>query len=233
MMQKNVMNETRILDGADPAALVEAAAQLRNGGVAVVPTDTVYGLAAGIFHSKAIQRIFDIKQRDETAALPVLLATAADLPLLTEGVPYGAWRLFDRFWPGPLTLTLKARPSVNRLITGGRDTVAVRVPAARSCLELLQVLGEPIIGTSANRSGRPPALTAAAAYEEIGPLVDVVLADDAAVRAGVPSTVVELTERGAVVLREGALSVDQIRQALGAAVHVAKSVDGRSGGRLR
>jgi L-threonylcarbamoyladenylate synthase len=204
-----------VLDARDPQATLVAVDLLRGGGVVAVPTDTVYGLAATIFNPDAVRRVFEVKRRPPEARVPVLLATAADLPLVTTSVPRDAWHLIDRFWPGAVTLVLPARPSVPDVVTGGGSTVAVRVPAARSCLRLLELLGEPVVGTSANVSGSPPATTAAAVGDAVGTEVDAILADDAAVWAGAPSTVVELGKGGPIIHRVGAVSEQEIRQALG------------------
>jgi L-threonylcarbamoyladenylate synthase len=204
-----------LLPAADPANIVAVSRLLRDGGVAVIPTDTVYGLAASVYREPAVDRIYAIKQRPRERQVPILLATAADLPLLVEEIPRGAWTLITHFWPGPLTLILPARPTVPRWIRGDSSTVGVRVPAGRSCLQLLQSVGEPLVGTSANVGGGPPALTAQEAMESLGSEIDAVLVDDAGLTAGSPSTVVEVSESGAVVHREGEVSASRIRQALG------------------
>ncbi len=146
---------------------------------------------------------------------PILLGTAADLPILVREVPRPAWALINRFWPGPLTLVLPARDTVSRSITRDFRSVAVRVPAGRTTLLLLEALGEPIIGTSANRHGEPPAITGAEAAEALGGEINAVLVDDDVVVAGTASTELEIGEDAAQIHREGALSADTIRRALG------------------
>jgi L-threonylcarbamoyladenylate synthase len=191
----------------------------------VVPTDTVYGLAATVYRPEAVRRIYAIKRREPERRVPVLIASAVDLELLVKEVPRIAWALIDRFWPGPLTLVLPASQQAPDVITQGRGTVAVRVPAARSLLGVLQILGEPIVGTSANVSGQPPALTASEAVAQLGEGPDLVLQDDDAVRAGVSSTVVDLNGGTPVIHRLGALDEDQIRQAVGGRVVVRSLTD--------
>lgn len=204
-----------VLPAGAAESIVRTASLLREGGVAVVPTDTVYGLAASVFRPSAIERVFAIKQRAPDAAVPVLLAGAADLPVLTDDVPREAWRLIRHFWPGALTLVFPARRSLSPLLTGGGSTVAVRVPAGRGILQLLETLGEPIVGTSANVHGEPPALSAADAAARLGSLVDVVLEDDGAVTAGQASTVVEIRDDEYIVHRAGAIDLDAIRRVAG------------------
>jgi L-threonylcarbamoyladenylate synthase len=206
---------------ADPEGILGVARILRSGGIAILPTDTVYGLSASIFHPEAVDRVFEAKRRPPDRRVPILLGTAADLPIIVSNVPHAAWTLIERFWPGPLTLVLPARSSVPGTITRGGRTVAVRVPAARSCLELLQVLGEPLVGTSANVSGSPAAVTAAEALAQLGGSVDAILQDDDAIDAGISSTVVQVTTGPVVIHRVGAVTPDAIRRVLGLSVEVA------------
>jgi L-threonylcarbamoyladenylate synthase len=203
-----------LLDGTEASALVEAGRLLRQGAIVVLPTDTGYGIGASLFHPASVDRVFAIKQRDASLRLPVFLATAADLPLVTREVPPTAWKLIGQFWPGPLSLVLPAAASVPRQITVGRGTVAVRVPAGRACLQVLEFLGEPVTGTSANISGQPPAMSAADVVAQLGSAVDAVVVDDAAVTRPRASTVVELKDGTMTIHREGALSSDALRSAL-------------------
>jgi L-threonylcarbamoyladenylate synthase len=204
-----------ILPATEPANIAAVARLLCQGGVGVVPTDTVYGLAASIMRPEAILRVFAIKEREPAARVPILLASGADLPLLVHSVPRQAWALIDAFWPGPLTLVLPARPSVPKSITAGLSTVGVRVPSSISCLQLLSLAGEPLVGTSANIAGRAPALGAAEAASQLGERVDFILEDDAGITAGMASTVVEVAETSWAVHREGAISIDAIAAILG------------------
>lgn len=214
------MTETLRLRARDPGAIATAAAILREGGLVAIPTDTLYGLAASILQPEAIERIFVAKQRQPEARVPVLIATAADLPLLTAAVPRDAWKLIDRFWPGGLTLVFAARPSLPITLTRGGQTVAVRVPAGRTALRLLETLGEPVVGTSANISGMPPAAAADDVVEQLAGRIDAVLEDDASVAGGPPSTIVDMTGDVPVILRAGAVSADAVREAVGRRVNV-------------
>jgi L-threonylcarbamoyladenylate synthase len=203
----------RILDGSDPGAIVEAGRLLRGGSVVVLPTDTGYGIAAGVFHPESVERVFAIKRREATVSLPVFIATAADLPLVARDVPAAGWKLIGKFWPGPLSLVLPVAKSVPRSVTGGRGTVAVRVPNSRVCLQVLEFLGEAVTGTSANISGRPGALSAADALEQLGTAVDAILVDDSAIVEPRASTVVEFKDGAMIIHREGPLSSDALRGA--------------------
>lgn len=223
--------ETALLPAAWPESIAAAAQALREGGLVVMPTDTLYGLAGSVYRPDAVERIFEVKRRAPDAGLPVLLATAADLPLVVDHVPRAAWALIAAFWPGALTVVMPARASLPQVVTGGANTVAVRVPAAQSALRLLETLGEPVIGTSANISGSTPATTAAQAMEQLGGAVDAILEDDAAIAVGRPSTVVEVTDSGPIIHRVGAISSDQIRRATGSRVQVHEQLTGGPGQR--
>lgn len=218
-----------VLDGTRPADILVAARILREAGVVVIPTDTVYGLAASVLRPASVERVFEIKRRPPMMRVPVLLATAADLPILVSNIPRISWKLIEAFWPGALTLVMPARPSVPPAITRGGDSVAVRVPGARTALSLLESLGEPIVGTSANVSGQPSIVRGAEALDAL-PGVDAVLVNDRDL-VGTASTVVDLTAATPVITRAGAISPDAIRASVGMRVHVMeqlqKSVDRR------
>ncbi|MGI8826087.1 MAG: L-threonylcarbamoyladenylate synthase [Chloroflexota bacterium] len=213
------MNQPELLSGDNPRHVLRAARILRDGGVVIVPTDTLYGIAASVFQPDAVDRVYRIKDRARERRVPVLLSTATDIPMLAEPPPRVAWKLIGSFWPGALTLVLPAAASAPRGVTQNRGTIALRVPAGKTCLQLLQVLGEPIVGTSANRSGEPPAAEAERAAERL-PDVDAVLRDDRGVSGGDPSTVVEVGEGGITVVRQGAISTEAIRMVVGPATAV-------------
>ena len=134
----------------------EAVEVLRNGGVAAIPTDTVYGLAAHGLDAAAVGRVFEVKGRPAGMALPLLLADTRDLPLCCVDVPDSALSLAAAFWPGSLTLVLRRSDAVPDIVAAGGATVAVRVPDHPVPREIARRLGSPITGTSANRSGLPP-----------------------------------------------------------------------------
>lgn len=211
---------TLSLDASTPADIVVAARLLREGGVVVIPTDTLYGLAASIFRPDAVERIYEIKQRPSRVPLPVLLATAQDLSIVARSVPRVAWSLIHAFWPGSLTLVLPARAGLSPFITGGGSTVAVRVPAHRGCLQLLETLGEPIIGTSANLHGQPAARTASEARQWLDGGVDAVVIDESTPVLGLPSTVLEVSDELCTVHRPGAVDIEAIRRIVGRRVRV-------------
>ncbi len=184
---------------------------LRKGGVIAFPTDTVYGLGADAFQAGAVDRIYEIKGRPRDRQLPLLIADAEYLPLLADTVPTVAGFLAGRFWPGALTVVLPtARSLPAHLAT--RPGIAVRIPDHPVCLALICGLGKPVIGTSANLSGRGPALTAAEVREQLGCRIDFVI-DGGRCPGGSESTVIDLTRRAPVVLREGIIPAHEIERA--------------------
>ncbi|SRR5579884_107362 len=199
----------------------QAVNALRDGGVLAVPTDTVYGLICLYDCEPAIRRIFEMKGRPASNPLPVLMGSAAELPLVCREVPQQAWGLIGEFWPGPLTIVLPAHPSLSPMITAGTGTVGVRVPKNQRLLEILETAALPVASTSANLSGTPPAEQ----QEDLGvmaDLVDLVVPRDSS--AGVPSTVVDLTTSPVLIRRRGSVSVERVRQVMGTRVDIAAGV---------
>ncbi len=193
------VNTTQSASG-DVARAIEI---LKKGGVVALPTDTVYCLAASLHHPEAISRVFDIKGRATTKALPVLVADAIQMRQVAEMNPL-AELLARRFMPGGLTLILKKKSIVPDIVTGGRDSVAVRIPGHMLAMYIIKALGAPLTGTSANLSGRPSACTAEEVIAQIGDHVDMVL-DGGRCPGGIESTIVDLTTPMPAILREGAV----------------------------
>jgi L-threonylcarbamoyladenylate synthase len=183
---------------------------LKKGGVVAFPTDTVYGLGAAINISKAVERVYRIKERPHSMALPLLLADFAQLEKVAVSIPASARLLADKFWPGPLTLVLPKSDAVSDIVSGGGKTIAVRIPDHPIPTSLAEGIGTAIIGTSANLSGQPSALTAAQAREKLEDKVDFIIEGDCP--GGVESTVVDLSGETPVILREGAISREALRQ---------------------
>ena len=194
--------------------LEEAVRSLNSGGVVVFPTDTLYGLGADVFSLAALQRIFSIKGRRADLALPVLVAGLDQVEAVAQPMSAEAQRLAERFWPGPLTLVMRRSPDLPGLVTGGADTVAVRMPGHPVPLELARRLGRPITGTSANRSGQPDLLDLSALENQLGNLVDHII-QTGPVPAGTASTIVNVTVDTPQLLRGGAISLEEILEAAG------------------
>lgn len=189
-------------DGQASAAVVRCARRLADGGIAAIPTDTLYGLAAGIHRPDAVTRVLRIKQRNPGSGVPILVASADQAAEIAD-LPPDAQRLAQAFWPGAVTLVLPARAGVDARLLGPNGTIGVRVPASSIVRHLVRLVGAPLTGTSANLHDEPPPMTAQAAADAVGNLVDLVL--DGGPGAGAPSTVIDLTRNPPLILRAGAV----------------------------
>jgi len=187
---------------------------LRQGGLVAYPTDTVYGLGAGVNVPQAVERVYRVKERPSDMALPLLLAEVSQISEVAEPVPPIAWLLANKFLPGALTMVLLKSRSVPDIITAGGKTVAIRIPAHPVPVALVRGLGMPIVGTSANLSGKPSALTADEVYSQFGDKVDLII-DGGECQGGRESTVIDITGEVPVILREGAISEKELRQVCG------------------
>ena len=191
-----------------------AAARLRAGGVVVFPTETVYGLGADARNEVAVRRVFEIKGRPADHPLIVHLAEASQADAWASEIPETARRLMAHFWPGPLTLVLPARDDVPRGVTGGQDSVALRVPSHPMALTLLQMFGGGLAAPSANRFGAVSPTEARHVRSAFGLHVDQLL-DGGPCRFGLESTIVSLLGERPRVLRPGALTLSALREVLG------------------
>lgn len=202
--------------------LAAAAALLRTGGLVAFPTETVYGLGAHALDEQAVRRVFAAKGRPADNPLIVHVASVEEVEAVAVSVPPTARRLAERYWPGPLTLVLDARPEVPSVTRGGRGTIAVRVPAHPLALELLRAARVPVAAPSANRSGRPSPTTAAHVRADLGDAVDLVL-DGGPCVLGLESTVVDARGPVPIVLREGTLTAVELGAVAGTAAQLGAS----------
>jgi L-threonylcarbamoyladenylate synthase len=181
---------------------------LKKGGVVAFPTDTVYGLGASIATDSAVEKVYRIKERPRHMALPLLLADLAQLEQAAVSIPASARLLADKFWPGPLTLVLLKSNAVSDIVSRDK-TIAVRIPDHPIPTALARGIGTAIIGTSANLSGQPSALTTAEARSQLGANVDLIIDGDCP--GGMESTVIDLSGETPVILREGAIPRTELR----------------------
>ena len=204
-------------DCADPVArragLEAAALAARSGTLVVMPTDTVYGIGADAFNTAAVRSLLAAKGRGPDMPVPVLVGSWSTIDGLVLAVPPVARTLIEAFWPGGLSLVIEHAPSLSWDLGDSRGTVMVRMPLHPVALDLLRLVG-PMAVSSANRSGRPPARTAEAARDQLGDDVAVYL-DGGPTPLGVASTVVDLTAGVPRVLRQGAVTLDRIREVVG------------------
>nr|WP_258727234.1 L-threonylcarbamoyladenylate synthase [Cellulomonas sp. NS3] len=203
----------RIKDATDPAtwgpSLDAAVEALGRGDLVVLPTDTVYGIAADAFDPAAVQALLDAKGRGRQMPPPVLMPDLRTLDGLATAVPDAARALAEAFWPGGLTLIVRAQPSLAWDLGETHGTVALRVPDHPVALELLRRTG-PLAVSSANRTGKPAGTDVREAYRQLGARVPVFL-DGGEAPGGVSSTIVDATGDVLRVVREGALSLEELR----------------------
>ena len=191
--------------------LAPAAEAIKAGQLVAFPTETVYGLGADAFNPEAISQIYQVKGRPQDNPLIVHLTQLEDLAKVAREVPDLAYRLYQRFAPGPLSLILPKHPDLPSIVTAGGDTVAVRFPAHPLAQDLINLSGTPLVAPSANISGRPSPTTAAVCYQDLQGKVPYIL-DGGPCHFGVESTVLDLTSEIPTILRPGGLT----REALAA-----------------
>lgn len=199
---------------ADPALIAKAAAILKSGGLVAFPTETVYGLGADASSAAAVAKIFAAKGRPSDHPVIVHLASADQIADWAVDIPEEAWTLARKFWPGPMTLILKRASHVLDAVTGGQDTVGLRVPSHPVAHALLTAFGGGIAAPSANKFGRVSATTAQHVRDEFGEAVEIVL-DGGASEVGIESTIVDCAFAGLRILRPGAITVEMIKAAVG------------------
>lgn len=195
---------------------------LREGRTVAFPTETVYGLGADAGNPTAIRRIFELKGRPTDHPLIVHLPSAESLPDWTREIPAQAWLLAERFWPGPLTLILPRHPSVPLEVTGGQETIGLRVPDHPLALELLRSFGSGLAAPSANRFGRISPTNAADVRDELGNQIEMVL-DGGQCRVGLESTIVSLVGPRPCLLRPGDISGAELSEVLGIKLETSQS----------
>ncbi len=199
---------------ATPEAIAEAGRLLREGRLVAFPTETVYGLGADAFNPLAVARIFEVKNRPTFDPIIVHIADVAQLADLVKEVPETAWRLIEKFWPGPLTLVLPKTGKVPDIVTAGLLTVAVRMPAHPVALALIRAAGRPVAAPSANPFGYLSPTTAEHVRDQLDGRVDLIL-DGGPCPVGVESTVLDLTADVPTVLRPGGLAVEDLERVIG------------------
>jgi L-threonylcarbamoyladenylate synthase len=195
-------------------AITQAARILRDGGVAVFPTETVYGVGADIRCAESVGRVFALKQREPSQPLMAHCASPVQMLEYVAEVPQWVQLLINRFWPGPLALVLRSSEKVPSVVTGGAQTIGIRMVGHPVARDLLEELGAPIAGTSANLHGEPATSRFAAVCPALLGQVDVAV-DAGRCGKDVPSTVLDATCRPPRVIRVGAVSVQDIEAVVG------------------
>jgi L-threonylcarbamoyladenylate synthase len=185
--------------------ITEACEALRRGGLVAFPTDTLYALGANALDAAAVERVHTVKGRHHAKPLSVLVPSVDAARHLAVALPNGVLELMRAFWPGALTVVVKASPSLPGVLTATTGTVGLRLPAGTAAQALLTAFAGPIIGTSANKAGGADPADAKTVQKAIGGQIDLIL-DGGRVTLGVPSTVIDCTTEPARILREGAIS---------------------------
>ena len=205
---------TLLLSAQDEATAGIAAEIIKKGGLVAIPTETVYGLGANGLDENAVISIFVAKGRPQDNPLILHIADAEQMEDLCHHVPEEAYKLAEKFWPGPLTMVLPARECVPKRTTGGLDTVAVRCPDNEVTRQIIRLAGVPVAAPSANISGKPSTTTAQHVLHDHDGRIDAVV-DGGSCRVGVESTIVDLTGDRPRLLRPGGVTPEELIEVLG------------------
>ncbi|MGB8952987.1 MAG: L-threonylcarbamoyladenylate synthase [Candidatus Aminicenantales bacterium] len=200
-------------DRIQPVQIKRIAAVLRKGGVIAYPTDTFYGLGVDCFSQEAVQKIFRLKRRDYSKPLLVMVSGLRMVEGIVVSPPDVFWRLSRKFWPGPLTFVLKAKPLFPQGILSADQSIAVRLPNPVWLRELVGRVGSPVTATSANISGEKEISSSGKVFEIFSGKVDLIV-DGGETPGGLPSTIVDMTSRSPRILREGAIPAAEINKYL-------------------
>ena len=195
-----------------PQVIEQAVACIQGGGVLVIPTDSFYALAVGVFQPAALKRLQAIKGDRDHKPFPVLISDPSQLDQVADDPPELAEKLIQQFWPGLLTLLLKAKPYILPVLKGEGGTIGVRQPDDSRVCEILKQTG-PLTGTSANRTGHPPAQTVEEVIQQLESDIDLIL-DGGPTPGGEPSTVLQV-EPDLRILRQGKIPLSAIQTVLG------------------
>ncbi len=208
--------DTKLLTEKD---IKEAAAIIKRGGLVAFPTETVYGLGADALNPEAVAKVYEAKGRPSDNPMIVHIGKASNIGELTPRLSPDIVTLIENFWPGPLTLVVKRKPSVPDRTTGGLDTVGVRMPDSPIALDLINWSGCPIAAPSANLSGKPSPTRAADVIEDLKGKVDAII-EGPDCRVGIESTVLDVSGETPTILRPGIITPESIEAAIGKKVAV-------------
>ncbi len=192
----------------------QAAKIIKSGKLVAFPTETVYGLGANALDSKAVKKIFEAKGRPSDNPLIIHISDIADLGILSEQIPKTAFVLIEKFWPGPLTLVLKKSKFVPKIVSGGLDTVAIRMPKNKIAQKLIELSGTPIAAPSANTSGNPSPTRAEHVIQDLSGKINAII-DGGPAKIGIESTVIDLSKKIPMLLRPGGVTLEELQKILG------------------
>jgi L-threonylcarbamoyladenylate synthase len=195
----------RINDKNLSDVLEMAVEMLNNGGIVAFPTETFYGFGVKFDKEVSLKKLYELKKRPKEKPMPLIIGSRASLSMIAVSVDEIAEPLMDKFWPGPLTLLLKAKKGLSSYLTAGTGRVAVRIPGESFALYLAREAGFPVTATSANASGMPPAEDADSVIRYFGEKIDMVI-DGGRTAGGLPSTIADVTEKKIKIVREGVIA---------------------------
>ncbi|MFA5779874.1 MAG: L-threonylcarbamoyladenylate synthase [Elusimicrobiota bacterium] len=205
--------KTYKLKNLDKKAIKEIAQDLKNGKIAIYPTDTIYGIGTNAFCLSGVKKIYKLKGRTDKKPLPVLVDDIIKIKKIVKKIPTGAAKLVKRFWPGPLTLVFETN-ELGTMLTGGRKNIAVRIPDNKVLLSIIKEMTYPLIGTSANVSGKKNCRCVSDLEKKILKNVDMIIDGGTILQTGLvkPSTVLDVSKFPYIVLREGCISKKEIEK---------------------
>ena len=209
---------TRIF-GTTTEEIKQAAEIIKEGGLVAFPTETVYGLGADALNAEAVGKVYAAKGRPSDNPMIVHISSKDDVLKLTPEITEDMQELMDEFWPGPLTMVVPALGIIPKVTTGGLDTVGIRMPSEPAAAELISAAETPIAAPSANLSGKPSPTTYQHVVDDLDGRIDGIIAGGEC-KAGIESTVVDMTEETPVILRPGVITAEQLSQPLGNTVGI-------------
>lgn len=200
-----------LLNDIDYTKLKEPAELIRNGGIVVFPTETVYGIGANALNENAIKKLYDIKKRPLNKPISLLVNSIDMIEQVAKDITKLEYALIKTFFPGPLTIILKKKNIVPNIVTANQDTVGIRMPANEIALKLIGYVGSPIATPSANISGKPSGINLKDIMEDFDGKVDCFI-DDGPSKIGLASTIVQVVDGVPHILRQGSISEKQIKE---------------------
>ena len=203
-----------IILGTEKEDIEKGAQIIKDGGLVAFPTETVYGLGANGLDAEAAGKIYTAKGRPSDNPMILHIAEKEELLKLTDSLTEDMKILMEKFWPGPLTMVVPAKPIVPKVTTGGLNTVAVRMPVNQVALALIKASGVPLAAPSANASGKPSPTTGLHVMDDLNGRIDAVIMGDTC-SIGIESTVVDMTGDVPMILRPGKLTAEDLSEALG------------------
>ena len=203
-----------IILGTEKEDIEKGAQIIKDGGLVAFPTETVYGLGANGLAAEAAGKIYTAKGRPSDNPMILHIAEKEELLKLTDSLTEDMKILMEKFWPGPLTMVVPAKPIVPKVTTGGLNTVAVRMPVNQVALALIKASGVPLAAPSANASGKPSPTTGLHVMDDLNGRIDAVIMGDTC-SIGIESTVVDMTGDVPMILRPGKLTAEDLSEALG------------------